>query len=191
MSNIRRVVTGLDAEDRAVVQFDSQLALEPGPFGINSVNLWITDSYPAGFSFAHDTVPRPIGISPPDNGTKFRIVEFPPLDQATEAKMPPGLLHALVGDQAPKRGRAVSHPLMHRTRSVDYAIVLSGIFNLCEIDPLLLLCASLAIRFRFAIWPPASSTGLPRRSFFGLVAAFLVSVPAASAPPIPLCISAS
>ena len=126
MSDIRRVVTGLDAEDRAVVQFDSQLALEPGPFGINSVNLWITDSYPAGFSFTHDTVPRPIGISPPDNGTKFRIVEFPPLDQATEAKMPPGLLHAVVGDQAPKRGRAVSHPLMHRTRSVDYAIVLSG-----------------------------------------------------------------
>ena len=126
MSDIRRVVTGLDAEDRAVVQFDSQLALEPGPFGINSVNLWITDSYPAGFSFTDDTVPRPIGISPPDNGTKLRIVELPPLDQATEATMPPGLLHAVVGDQALKRGRAVSHPLMHRTRSVDYAIVLSG-----------------------------------------------------------------
>lgn len=70
---------------------------------ISSVNLWLTDSYPAGFSFTHDTVPRPIGISPSDNGTKFRIVEFPPLDQATEATMPPGLLHALVGDQAPKR----------------------------------------------------------------------------------------
>lgn len=36
MSDIRRVVTGLDAEDRAVVQFDSQLALEPGPFGSRS-----------------------------------------------------------------------------------------------------------------------------------------------------------
>jgi hypothetical protein len=55
MSDIRRVVTGLDAEDRAVVQFDSQVALEPGPFGINSVNLWITDSYPAGFSFTQMT----------------------------------------------------------------------------------------------------------------------------------------
>jgi hypothetical protein len=57
MSGIRRVVTGLDAEDRAVVQLDSRLALEPGPF-IYSVNLWTTDSYPAGFSFTHDTVPR-------------------------------------------------------------------------------------------------------------------------------------
>ena len=59
MSDIRRVVTGFDAEDRAVVQFDSQLALEPGPFGINSVDLWITDSYPPGFSFTHDTVATP------------------------------------------------------------------------------------------------------------------------------------
>ena len=126
MSDIRRVVTGLDAHDRAIVQFDGRLALEAGPFGINSVNLWITDSYPAGFSFEHDTVPRPLGISPPDNGTKFRIVEFPPLDAATEAKMPPDLLQARVGDQAPKRGVPVTHPLMHRTRSVDYAIVLSG-----------------------------------------------------------------
>ena len=126
MSDIRRVVTGLDAQNRAVVQFDSRLALESGPFGINSVNLWITDGYPAGFSFERDTVPRPMGISPPDNGTKFRIVEFPPLDAATEAKMPPDLLQARVGDKAPKRGVPVTHPLMHRTRSVDYAIVLSG-----------------------------------------------------------------
>jgi mannose-6-phosphate isomerase-like protein (cupin superfamily) len=126
MSEIRRVVTGLDAQHRAIVQFDSLLGLEPGPFGINSVNLWITDSYPAGFSFEADTVPRPLGIAPPDNGTKFRIVEFPPLDPATEATMPPDLLQQRVGDKAPKRGVPVTHPLMHRTRSVDYAVVLSG-----------------------------------------------------------------
>jgi hypothetical protein len=35
---------------------------------------------------------RPIGIAPPDNGTKFRVVEFLPLDAATEAKMPPEVL---------------------------------------------------------------------------------------------------
>jgi uncharacterized cupin superfamily protein len=37
-----------------------------------------------------------------------------------------------VGPVAPARGRPVTHPLMHRTRSVDYAVVLSG-----EIDMLL------------------------------------------------------
>ncbi len=126
MTDIRRVVTKIDEHDRAVVQLDGRLALETGPGGIRSVNLWITDEYPAGYSFEKDTVPRPIGISPPDNGTKFRIVEFPPLSAETEAKLDPQMLHKRVGDKAPKRGVPPSHPLMHRTRSVDYAVVLSG-----------------------------------------------------------------
>jgi hypothetical protein len=125
-SDIRRVVTAVDDNDRAVVAFDSRMTLEPGPFGLASTNLWLTDSYPAGFSVKDDPATRPIGISPPDNGTKFRVVEFPPLDPATEAKMGADFLMKTVGDKAPARGRPVSHPLMHRTRSVDYAVVLSG-----------------------------------------------------------------
>jgi mannose-6-phosphate isomerase-like protein (cupin superfamily) len=73
-----------------------------------------------------------MGLSPPDNGTKFRVVEFPPLDAATEAKMEPNFLHKSVGEKAPARGVPVTHPLMHRTRSLDYAVVLSG-----EIDMML------------------------------------------------------
>jgi len=38
----------------------------------------------------------------------------------------------IVGDKAPTRGVPVSNPLMHRTRTVDYAIVMSG-----EIDIML------------------------------------------------------
>ena len=125
-SDIRRVVTGLDERNKAVVLFDSRLTLAPGPYGITALNLWLTDSYPAGFSFKDDPATKPIGISPPDNGTKFRVVEFPPLDAATEAKMEPDFLQKSVGDRAPMRGVPVTHPLMHRTRSVDYAVILSG-----------------------------------------------------------------
>src|ERR1700758_1268938 len=86
-SDIRRVVTGLDANNKAIVLFDSRVPLASGPFGIASNNLWITDSYPPALQFnGDDPATKPIGISPPDNGTKFRIVEFPPLDAATEAK---------------------------------------------------------------------------------------------------------
>jgi len=131
-SDIRRVVTGLDASNKAVVLFDSRLPLGPGPYGIQGLNLWITDSYPAGFSFKDDPATRPIGISPPDHGTKFRVVEFPPLDPATEAKMEPTFLQKSVGERTPTRGVPVTHPLMHRTRSVDYAVILSG-----EIDMML------------------------------------------------------
>jgi len=125
-SDIRRVVTTLDADNKAVVLFDSRVPLQAGPFGLQSTNLWVTNSYPLGFSFKDDTSSIPVGVSPLDNGTKFRVVEFPPLDPATEAKLEPGGLMKAVGPVAPARGRPVSHPLMHRTRSVDYAVVLSG-----------------------------------------------------------------
>ena len=40
--------------------------------------------------------------------------------------MEPDFLQKSVGDRAPMRGVPVTHPLMHRTRSVDYAVILSG-----------------------------------------------------------------
>jgi mannose-6-phosphate isomerase-like protein (cupin superfamily) len=125
-SDIRRVVTGLDTDNKAVVLFDSRMPLQAGPLGLRATNLWVTNSYPLGFSFKEDTSSIPVGVSPLDNGTKFRVVEFPPLDPATESKMEPGGLMKAVGPVAPARGRPVTHPLMHRTRSVDYAVVLSG-----------------------------------------------------------------
>ena len=54
-SDIRRVVTGLDAGNKAVVMFDSRMPLQPGPYGLQATNLWVTNSYPLGFSFKNDT----------------------------------------------------------------------------------------------------------------------------------------
>jgi mannose-6-phosphate isomerase-like protein (cupin superfamily) len=132
-SDIRRVVTGLDANNKAVVLFDSRLPLAPRTYGVASTVIWITDSYPPALSFTKgDPAARPIGIPPPDNGTILRVVEFLPLDTATEAKMEPGLLMKAIGDHAPARGVPVKHPMMHRSRTLDYAVVLSG-----EIDMML------------------------------------------------------
>jgi mannose-6-phosphate isomerase-like protein (cupin superfamily) len=131
-ADVRRVVTGLDAANRAGVLFDTRLTLNPGKSGNPAANVWITDSSPPGFSFKDDSAARPIGLSPPDNGTVIRVVEFPPLDPAAEAKMDPDFMMKVVGDHAPARGLPVKHPLMHRTRTVDYAIIMSG-----EIDMML------------------------------------------------------
>ena len=131
-SDIRRVVTGIDANNKAVVLYDGHLQLASPPSRPPSVNLWRTDTSPANFSFTEDVALKPIGLSPPDNGTVVRVVEFPPLTPEIEAKMEPNLLMKVVGDHAPARGLAVKHPLMHRTRTVDYAVVLSG-----EIDMML------------------------------------------------------
>jgi mannose-6-phosphate isomerase-like protein (cupin superfamily) len=129
-SDIRRVVTGLDERNHAVVLFDSRIPLKQDSPVISSTNFWITDSTPPSLS-KQDTANRPIGVSPPDNGTKFRLVEFAPLDPATEAKLPPEMIMKGV-NHPPEKGILVKHPMMHRTRTLDYAVVLSG-----EIDMML------------------------------------------------------
>jgi quercetin dioxygenase-like cupin family protein len=46
--------------------------------------------------------------------------------------MDPHFMMKVVGDHAPARGLPVKHPLMHSTRTIDYAVILSG-----EIDMML------------------------------------------------------
>jgi hypothetical protein len=128
--DIRRIVTGLDDKNHAVVLFDSRIPLKSDSPVLSSTNFWITDSTPPAMS-REDTANRPIGVSPPDNGTKFRIVEFAPLDAAAEAKLPPEMIMKGV-NHPPVKGIPVRHPMMHRTRTLDYAMILSG-----EIDMML------------------------------------------------------
>jgi mannose-6-phosphate isomerase-like protein (cupin superfamily) len=128
--DVRRVVTGLDQNNHAVVLFDSRIPLKQDSPVISSTNFWITDSTPPSLS-REDSADRPVGVSPPDNGTKFRLVEFAPLDAATEAGLPPGMIMKGVA-HPPAKGIAVKHPMMHRTRTLDYAVILSG-----EIDMML------------------------------------------------------
>ncbi len=130
-SEIRRVVTTLDANDRSTTLIDGRVTLNVSASGNKSANLWLTNSSPPGFSFTDDAA-KPTGLDPPDNGTVFRVVEIPPLRAEDEAKMSPDLMMKLAGDDAPARGVPVTNPLMHRTRTVDYAIIMSG-----EIDMML------------------------------------------------------
>jgi mannose-6-phosphate isomerase-like protein (cupin superfamily) len=130
-SDIRRVVTTLDGNNKSTTLFDSNVPLEVGKSGIPGAVLWITDSSPAGFS-QEDTGKRSIGISPPDNGTVFRAVEFPPIDDAKIATMDSNFMMKVVGSTAPARGVPPTNPMEHRTRTVDYAIIMSG-----EIDMML------------------------------------------------------
>src|SRR3978361_161983 len=84
--DVRRVVTGLDDRNHAVVLFDSRIPLKQDSPVISSMNFWLTDSTPPSLS-KQDTANRPIGVSPPENGTKFRLAEISPLDPPAPAKL--------------------------------------------------------------------------------------------------------
>ena len=131
--NIRRVVTTIDENDKAVVLFDSD---NPHNFnrahGTVSRLFWVTDQSPADITGKADRAADFKGIAPPVGGSVLRIVDFPPTPPEVE-KLDPNYQQSHVGGElSPKRGLPPRHPFMHRTRSVDYALVLSG-----EIDMLL------------------------------------------------------
>ena len=128
---VRRVVTALDASGKAVVLIDERTRLTAPRPPNYAANIWVTDKSPPDFSSKDDRGKTKIGLVPPKSGTVFRIVDFAP-DSQGEHPTDMNYMMRIVGDDAPAKGRAPSHPMMHRTRSLDYAIIMSG-----EIDMLL------------------------------------------------------
>jgi naringenin degradation protein FdeH len=127
LREIRRIVTGHDEKGRSVILSDGPsphvLAL-PGRPDFALTNLWVTDATPASNEGHADAAARKVVLEPPAGGTIFRVVEFPPESRARTfdrdaAFAAMGAGHALDPDGA-------RHPGMHKTSTVDYAIVLSG-----------------------------------------------------------------
>ena len=130
---LRRVVTGLDETGKAVVLFDGEnphKAVRPVRNNV-SRRIWVSQETPADISGPDDRGQADVGVAPPPGGSIFRIVEYPPVTPEAEALDPNARMREL-GAEAAGKGRPPRHPLMHRTRSLDYAIILSG-----EIDMLL------------------------------------------------------
>ena len=102
---LRRVVTGHDANGKAVVKIDETVknVISSRP-GANSSVIWSTDKFPTDNDDAYDGSQRKVGTST-DTGTVFRVVQFNP---------------------------GVS-PRNHRTDSIDYAVVMAGEIDM-ELD---------------------------------------------------------
>jgi naringenin degradation protein FdeH len=131
--DVRRVVTTVDASGKAVVLFDGanpHKIVRPNRSVVSRL-LWVTNEIPADMGGEADRAAVAIGIGPPQGGSVFRIVDVPPTSSEIEA-LEPDYLHRQIGDHAPKKGHSPRHPLMHRTRTIDYAIIMAG-----EIDMLL------------------------------------------------------
>jgi mannose-6-phosphate isomerase-like protein (cupin superfamily) len=118
----RRIVTDHDATGKAIVRSDGPApvvhTLKSIP-GYSRADAWSRYSRAEVWSTA--ATPAPIGsdwnpdkrrhtLTAPRNGTALKIVEIPPDPQGMNEPDPSG---------AP-------HPMMRRTETVDYAIVLSG-----------------------------------------------------------------
>lgn len=103
--NIRRVVTSHDENGKAVVAIDEPCRnLRCGREKHQSCVVWSTGSFPPDNSGSEDGGARPVASTDP-NGTVFRVVRYEP-------------------------GVAAR---VHRTESIDYAVVISGEIDM-ELD---------------------------------------------------------
>ena len=103
--HLRRIVTGHDANGRAVVKIDEiSKNLTSARPGSTSCVVWTSESFPVDNTGDADEGLRKTGTTL-NNGTVFRVVEFAP-------------------------GVA---PRVHRTDSIDYAVVMSGEIDM-ELD---------------------------------------------------------
>ena len=125
---VRRVVTGHDSAGRSVVLFDG--VMTPSAQLPTDVALWITNKAPASNAGHADTVAGTAKLEPPAHGSVLRIVEFPPANALAKLsaeeieRVLAGIFEELGATHTrvdTKRG-----PGMHKTRTTDYIVVLSG-----------------------------------------------------------------
>ena len=128
--SIRRIVTGVDAAGKAVIVGDAPAphTVSRPALSVDSALLWVTDETPVDLSKLNDPTQREIGVAPPAGGSILRVVDFLP-DPNRKIDNDSFLQEMGLSHQSASGAR---HAFMHRTRSIDYAIVLSG-----EIDMLL------------------------------------------------------
>jgi mannose-6-phosphate isomerase-like protein (cupin superfamily) len=123
---MKRFVTGHDANGRSVVVIEDApmpVVLDKAG-GLRLTELWSTNECPADISSREDKAIRPRRIEPDPMGSVFRVIEYPP-DAERLKSLRPQEYFASMGAQAAD-AKTRRHPGMHRTKTIDYAIVLSG-----------------------------------------------------------------
>ncbi len=125
---VRRLVTGHDENGKAICIMDSaasNILERPNRPGVALTNIWQTDSTPVPIDAEGDPVAGDFVLYPPEQGSVFRIIEFWPEDPEVLAKLDGAAAFAEMG-AAHNVVEGARHPFMHRTDTVDYAVVLSG-----------------------------------------------------------------
>ena len=132
MTTYRRVVTGHNEEGKAIIAIDG----EPGHRSGNLYEMWNTTSMPADNTDPTDDVAatRDMELEPDANGTVFRFFEVKPeRELGSPEDRERAAQERLAAMNEKQREAAISrkpdttrHPGMHKTKTVDYIILLKG-----------------------------------------------------------------
>ena len=123
----KRIVTGHDREGRSIVIFndhgaETKILHKSG--GLKLTELWETHETPAQLTGQEDQARQVQMIEPDVGGSVFRLIEYPP-DAIRLKKMDSKAHFASMGvDTSLDPHKA--HPGMHKTQTIDYAVIVKG-----------------------------------------------------------------
>lgn len=173
--SIHRVVTGHDANGKAIVASNGALPTSVEIAAIPGTifhEVWSTTQTPALLDNGADPTIGPLRLPPPKDGTRIRFIDIPP-DTAEFLAHGSARMHDAfqqIGDAAASTVQADSpHPLMHRTESIDYGIVIDGEMTLVLDDSEVLLKPGSVVIQRGTNHAWANRSGKPCRMLFILV----------------------
>src|SRR3954469_23568007 len=117
-ATVRRVVTGHDANGRAIVVSDGPAPAvhsHPNRPGYHSTDVWRTSGAPAFIGNEADPTPGPRQQMPPALGTVLRINEFAPEPEALHGLKPEAArqMFTELGIASPTAVYGGRHPMMH------------------------------------------------------------------------------
>ena len=145
---VRRVVTGHDKDGRSMFLQDGhapnvkEMASMPG---LALTDLWETLDAPASNDGDADAATRPVRLEPPSKGTILRIVEFPPDSAWRDSADAMAAFDSIGAGHAKDKHNA--DPMMHKTSTVDYIIVLKGeIYAIMESGETLLKAGDILVQ---------------------------------------------
>jgi mannose-6-phosphate isomerase-like protein (cupin superfamily) len=117
---LRRIITGHNEEGKSIVAYD-------GP-PIETGRMWVTDRSPADNKHKDDAAQRKVGLEPPPNGSRFGFFRIFPEDpsKSTEEVEKETAAFFAAADASHCRPDISRHPHMHKTKTVDYIILLEG-----------------------------------------------------------------
>ncbi|WP_445632709.1 Cupin [Nostoc sp. DSM 114161] len=129
----RRVVTGHDQDGRAIILSDAppnRVQQVGGPGGPTFFEVWNTREIPVAIDRqSGEPAESGLVLAPPKGGTRIRVMDFPPEGDAIRALTTAEAAEKfseMGGAEAARSSTDAPHPLMHRTQTLDYAIVLEG-----------------------------------------------------------------
>jgi hypothetical protein len=126
-TKIRRLVTGHDSNGKSkfILDGDAPTVLVMAAMGDSTVtDLWESFDAPADNTGAADNADRAVHLEPAATGSIFRIVEFAPDSAWKNGADGAAAFDALQASHA--ADQSSGDPGMHKTASVDYALVLEG-----------------------------------------------------------------